>query len=175
MQYVEVGVLGGTIKFLKQNTHRSHFTGIDLFEDFEIRDESQNTHISGTFRLEDVQKALGDSVELIKGDSTEVFSKLKRLGCSYDMIFIDANHTYEGTKMDFEHCKPLLKDGAYIAFHNCSVVMGPDNRYVYRDGGPWKVTQEIRKLSNFCLEIEVERVRVFSYGSSNLKSSYKEV
>lgn len=166
VQYLEIGVLGGgTIKFLNEHTHKCHFSGIDLFEGWELGDEIQNTHISGTFRLEDVQKALGDSVKLLKGDSAQELRNLAKLNHKYDMIFIDANHTYDATKSDFENSIHLLKDGGYIAFHNCSVDMGPDNKYVYKDGGPWLVTQEIKKRVDFFLEIEIDRLRIFSYNT----------
>lgn len=162
VHYLEVGIWkGGTIKFLKMNTTRVHFTGIDLFEDFKLSDE--NTHICETFKLEDVRKSLGNSVELIKGDSAHILCELQRLKRSFDMIFIDGNHTYEATKADFENCIPLLKNGGHIAFHNCSTGFSPDYTYVARDGGPWKVTQEVRKTDHFRLEIEVDRLKVFSY------------
>lgn len=149
---------GGTIKFLKDYTQKVHFTGIDLFEDFEPDDS--NTHISPTFKLEDVRKSLGDSVELIKCDSADV---LPTLNGRYDMVFLDGNHTYNATMEDFNNSVRLLTDGGYIAFHNCSVGISPDKKYILRDGGPWRAPQEIGRLPDFHLEVEVERVRVFNY------------
>jgi len=36
----------------------------------------------------------------------------------FDMIFIDADHSYEGVKADFENWFPLMEPGAYILFHD---------------------------------------------------------
>lgn len=40
-----------------------------------------------------------------------------------DFLFIDADHTYEGVKRDFELYKPLVKKGGIIAFHD--IAPGP--------------------------------------------------
>jgi hypothetical protein len=37
---------------------------------------------------------------------------------SYDLIFIDADHTYEGVRHDTELLLPLLSGGGYIAWHD---------------------------------------------------------
>lgn len=36
----------------------------------------------------------------------------------YDLIFIDANHTYDYVKMDFNNYLPLLSEGGVIGFHD---------------------------------------------------------
>jgi predicted O-methyltransferase YrrM len=160
--YLEIGVMGGgTIKFLRERLPRVRYTGIDLFEDFEPSGE--NTHISPTFTLADVQRAHGPGVRFIKGSSVIVLKSLRAEGAQYDMIFIDANHTYAAVKADFESAMPLLIAGGFIAFHNASVGIKPDYKYVLRDGGPWKLTQELRRNPAYFLEIEVERLRVFRH------------
>ena len=35
-----------------------------------------------------------------------------------DFLFIDANHSYEGVKKDFEMYSPLVRKGGIIAFHD---------------------------------------------------------
>lgn len=162
VRYLEVGILGGAIiRFLQDNTSRMQFTGVDLFELFEP--SPQNTHMSATFKMADVQAALGNAVRLIMGDSPKELRKLVDAGEMFDLVFLDANHAYGGVKQDFEAVLPLLAPGAWIAFHNCSVSIPPDTKYIVRDGGPWKLTQELRRDARFFLEIEVERVRIFSY------------
>jgi cephalosporin hydroxylase len=162
VRYLEIGVCGGgTIKFLKQQTNgRMHFSGVDPFESFETDDG--NTHISGVFTLADVQRSLGDDVALTRGYSETVIPQLKREGKQYEAIFIDANHTYEATKQDFELALPLLAPGGWVAFHNATVQLKPDPKYIARDGGPWEFTQQLRRSEEWFLEIEVERVRIFS-------------
>lgn len=164
LRYLEIGVLaGGTIAFLKNNINKVKFEGIDLFEDYKETISDKNTHVSGTYKLKDVQKALGDEVKLQKGKSKEILPELEKSGETYDMIFIDANHTYEATYRDYRLSLPLLNEGGYLAFHNCSVGINPDFKYIKQDGGPWLVTQKLRKEDYLELEIEVERLRVFRY------------
>ena len=56
--------------------------------------------------------------------------------------FIDGNHTYDQTKKDAENCIQVAKPGAYIIFHNACEVQDID--YVERDGGPWKVCEDLK-------------------------------
>lgn len=164
VRYLEIGILGGgTIKYLRDNTAHLQFTGIDLFELFSPSPD--NTHLSGTYKKEDVQKALGEDVRLIMGDSSTVLPKLHESGEKYDLVFIDGNHTYSDVKKDLSLVLPLLLPGAWVGFHNCSTHLAPDPKYIVRDGGPWKVTQELRRDSRFFLEIEVERIRIFSFNA----------
>ena len=55
--------------------------------------------------------AIGDST------SSRIIDIVKKLG-KYDLIFIDANHTYEYVKKDFENFKPFLEKGGVIGFHD---------------------------------------------------------
>jgi hypothetical protein len=156
-RYLEIGVLaGGTIDFLKRNSRGSAFTGVDLFEDW--RPEDTNTHISGSFRVADVQAALGDDVRLIKGAWADIAPTLEG---PFDCVFIDANHAYAAVKEDFELVRPLLRPGASVGFHNTSFDRAPDILYVDEDGGPWKLTQELRREPGLWMEVEVDRLRVF--------------
>lgn len=38
----------------------------------------------------------------------------------YDLLFIDADHTYEGVKADHERYAPLVASGGIVAFHDAS-------------------------------------------------------
>ena len=42
-----------------------------------------------------------------------------------DLLFIDANHTYQGVKNDFDRFAPFVKDGGIVAFHD--IIPGPGN------------------------------------------------
>jgi len=158
--YLEIGVFGGgTIKFLKSIIgNKVKFTGIDLFEDFESDDA--NTHISGTFSRSDVQGYVGDDVILIKGDSQVVLPEL----CprKFDFIFIDGNHTYDPTILDFVNSTNLINPRGFIAFHNCSSWAYPDfDIYNRDDGGPWLVTQELIGDNQWKLVGDIDRLRIF--------------
>jgi predicted O-methyltransferase YrrM len=159
VRYLEIGVFaGGTLHFLKMIVPDCHFVGIDLFEDFSLSDD--NTHKTGTFTKDDVQSYVGNDVLLIKGDSPKVLDTITE---TFDFIFIDGNHTYDGTWADFRHALPLLAPDGRVAFHNCSTWIPPDFTYVLRDGGPWQVTEELKRQPEWKLEAEVERLRIFSH------------
>jgi spermidine synthase len=158
-RYLEIGVLAGaTIRFCKKYTQSTQFVGVDLFEDF--ISANNNTHISGTFRRDDVLNYLGDRVTLVKGDSHQVLPTLEG---TFDHIFIDGNHTYEATLKDFNNAQKLLAPGGQISFHNASPHLGPDfELYITVDGGPWLVTQEIVASKEWDMVAEVDRLRVFT-------------
>jgi predicted O-methyltransferase YrrM len=73
----------------------------------------------------------GQRIELIRGDShsDEVFGVLQRLleDRRIDYLFIDADHSYEGVRRDFEMYSALLAEGAMVAFHDIAMnESGPD-------------------------------------------------
>jgi hypothetical protein len=59
------------------------------------------------------------NLTLVCGDSTSnrVLNIVKGFGL-FDLIFIDANHTYEYVKKDFENYIKVLDKGSVIAFHD---------------------------------------------------------
>jgi cephalosporin hydroxylase len=67
----------------------------------------------------------GQRIELIRGDSHSeaVFDTLRQRleGRTIDYLFIDADHSYEGVRRDFEMYAALLSDGAMVAFHDIAV------------------------------------------------------
>lgn len=160
INYLEIGVAaGGTLNILKFVSENTNFTGIDLFEDFVPNDD--NTHIGKVRTLEKVNNNLGKDVQLIKGESIKLLKEFKNNNNIFDFIFIDANHTYAATNNDFNNAIPVLSNRGLVAFHNCSFGEWPDQKYVLNDGGPWKLTQEVKERDDFRLEIEVDRIRIY--------------
>ena len=62
---------------------------------------------------------LHKNLTLICGNtrSDYVIDLANKLG-PYDFIFIDADHTYEGVKSDFNNYVPMLSDSGVIGFHD---------------------------------------------------------
>lgn len=62
------------------------------------------------------------TLRLIVGDSHQpaVFNLVREAlqGELLDFLFIDADHTYQGVKLDFEMYSPLVGRGGIIAFHD---------------------------------------------------------
>ena len=81
----------------------------------------------------------------------------------FNFIFIHGNHTYEATRTDLRNAEPLLKPNGIVAPHNASTHLAPDfEHYICRDGGPWRVSQEMKASPSWRFEDEVDRLRVFS-------------
>lgn len=142
--------------------------GVDLFEDFiQHLDDPDQTHQSSPLPKErvgavvhegqqlrvayheTVEAALETEIrrsrirtskgtfELIKGNSTNEIHRLE--GKEFDVVFIDGNHTYEQTLLDFEASLQRTHPGSIILFHNAM-----EHEYP-QDGGPWRVCQELEK------------------------------
>lgn len=161
-EYLEVGIYaGGTIKFMKENSKNSNFTGVDLFEDFKPSDD--NTHFWKNYTQAQVWESLGkDRVTLLKGFSVQCLRNLQEKNKLFDLVFIDGNHTYKATKEDFEASLPLIRKNGYVAFHNCSPGASEEDKYYIKlDGGPWMLTHELLGNPNFKLVSSIDRVRVF--------------
>lgn len=58
--------------------------------------------------------------------SIEVFNYVKQKMNSVDLLFIDGDHSYEGSLKDYIMYQELLKDGSYVAFHD--IVNSEDHR-----------------------------------------------
>lgn len=73
----------------------------------------------------DVIKAWADpdyDVTLCTGNTQkeETFREVSEAfaGEAVDVLFIDADHSYEGVKRDFELWRPIVRNGGYIIFHD---------------------------------------------------------
>lgn len=84
--------------------------------------------------------------------SIDTINKSEKLG-PYDLIFIDADHLYEGVKQDFHNYKKFLSNKGVIAFHDINnpdwpgierlwIEIAKSNRYIMKeficDGFPIK-------------------------------------
>lgn len=95
---------GSTILFATALTSGSKLTSIDIAP----RDDKY---------LADCLKTLGlsDRVDLVIGDANEVEADQG----SFDLIFIDGDHSYNACKSDFEHWSDAVKIGGHLLFHDC--------------------------------------------------------
>jgi predicted O-methyltransferase YrrM len=81
-------------------------------------------------------------IRLIRGDShsTDTLKAVREtVGTTVDVLFIDADHTYEGVRSDFEKYSPLVRSGGLIAFHD--IVDGPPEAV----GGVPRFWKELRE------------------------------
>ena len=106
-RFLEVGFASGANNtVLHKFFEFDHIVGIDLFM----------SSIDG-FNLN--ANMVRKNLVLISGDSTaERTLQLTEMLGSFDLIFIDANHTYDYVKQDFENYSQYLDKGGVIAFHD---------------------------------------------------------
>lgn len=120
-----------------------NIVGIDLF----------GSNISGNVFLSNVQFK---NLTLLCNNTNDkkTISKAKLLG-PYDLIFIDADHSYEGVKKDFYNYLPLLKKNGVIGFHDV-------------DNPEWmginKFWNELKKTGKYKMKIFLKKGYPIQYG-----------
>lgn len=157
--YMEIGVYGGaTLNEVMKNYKFHNYIGVDLFEDFEKSDD--NTHIGETLNVDQLREALPQrpGLKLLKMDSRELLSEFP-YGFT-GLIFIDGNHTYNATLIDFLNAHMLLNYG-FICIHNATNSLYPDADYVAADGGPYKVVEYAKKVKDLEYIGTFDRLAVF--------------
>lgn len=89
----------------------------------------------------------GQTLELIRADSHDpaTFTQLGELLGSrqIDLLFIDADHSYDGVARDYEMYAPLVRPGGLIAFHDVLPVR-PE------DGEVSRFWHEVRDRYQYC-------------------------
>ena len=96
------------------------------------------------------------NITIVAGDSTSkrVLDIVATLG-KYDLIFIDANHTYEYVKKDFDNYKKFLNKGGVIGFHDVDCPDWP---------GIKKFWNELKRSGKYAQQEFVCRDYLLQYG-----------
>jgi predicted O-methyltransferase YrrM len=94
-------------------------------------------------------------IGLMHGDSHEA-SKHWNAG-GIDLLFIDADHSYEAVKRDIEGWVPHVRVGGFVAFHDCAINMHshPLHFEVSKAVDEWKSRAEVTEFQ------QVDSLRVF--------------
>jgi len=124
---LEIGCKGGTFyMFNKLSTGKK--VGVDIEESYHF-----NIHLY----------MYNEDFTFIKADShlEETYQRVKNVCGSYDFIFIDGDHTYEGVQRDFELYKNLLSPRGYIGFHDI------DSNHVFKQAANIQVDAFWRDLN----------------------------
>lgn len=85
-------------------------------------------------------------IHLCKGYThywAEIFTGLTK----FQFVFIDADHHYETTKLDFELYSKLLEPGGLIGFHD--VDMNTVNRVIEELDESWELVDHVWKIKTF--------------------------
>ena len=106
-RFLEVGFSSGfNNTVLSKFFQFDHIVGVDTFSS-SINGDS----LVGNIRFKNLTLVCGDST------SQRTLEVVSKLGL-YDLIFIDADHTYKGVKKDFENYSVLFAGGGVMGFHD---------------------------------------------------------
>lgn len=120
---MEIGLANGdnAKKMIESAGGKVEYYGFDIFPG-NFQDKTKE-------KLEET----GATVNLYKGYSNEIIPQKMDELPQMDLIFIDGDHSYSGTKEDWENSKKLIKDDGVIFVHN-----------YYSHKGVKRVVDEIR-------------------------------
>lgn len=112
---------GGTFLIAAAMSDGATLDSFDIHLISSVYNDGEPHPVDGAELDRDLGKALarfglGARVKLFVKDST----KVNPASASYDFIFIDGDHTYEGVKSDFLHWKDALKNGGHLLFHDAA-------------------------------------------------------
>lgn len=100
-----------------------------------------------------------ERIEYIRLTTDEAFERMRRFGTvPFDIIFVDADHSYEGVKKDALNSLDFLKPEGLIAFHDCDqfqIQRALDGVFKHR---PYRRVEEVDR-------IRVYQQKNFSAGS----------
>ena len=94
--------------------------------------------------------------KFVHGKSVDVFGRVSTICSSFDFIFIDACHTYDGVKRDFDIYKALLSSRGIVAFHDI------DPNHVSR--GEYEAGGEVRR---FWTELGGNKTEIICSGTTH--------
>lgn len=120
---------GSTLLFAVAMDNNSKLTSVDNLTKFGCDDEALKNVLA--------RFSLSHKVELIMHDS----GTFPVDPASFDLIFIDGDHSYKGIKRDYDHLKQALKPGGHLLFHDAAY----GRRFVTVLDGPGKCVDEIQK------------------------------
>lgn len=101
---VEIGVMHGGFTLTLANSFNGKVYAVDLWDD------------SFAFNLCRDRFSGRSNIEMIKGNSIEVAKRFE--DNSLDFVYIDAGHSFEEVKADYEAWYPKVRSGGVVAGHD---------------------------------------------------------
>ena len=123
--YVELGCYKGASAIcmaqgIKDYNIDARVITVDAFDG-----EALKPKYAGTFSIDTVRRTFEDLkldhlITPIRGLTSSVAPQYNTT--EFNFLFIDADHSYEGCKADFEAWSPLVRSGGEVAFHDSNLV-----------------------------------------------------
>jgi hypothetical protein len=122
---LEIGVFKGDfLNFLNTNCKTSSIDAVDLFEGYASSGDADGKNVVfynlEKAYLELLNKYQGvEKIKIYKSNSTTFLNNKE--DNTYDIIYIDADHSYEAVKNDLKYAFNTIKDGGYIMGHDYAI------------------------------------------------------
>lgn len=122
---LEIGVFKGDfLHFLNTNCKTSSIDAVDLFEGYASSGDADGKNVVfynlEKAYLELLNKYQGvEKIKIYKSNSTTFLNNKE--DNTYDIIYIDADHSYEAVKNDLKYSFNTIKDGGYIMGHDYAI------------------------------------------------------
>lgn len=127
--YLELGVgRGGS--FLMNVMFQPNLKWGTAIDSSEYWKESQKSDIESKISWLQEQ---GKPVKFFDLTTDEAFSRMEADAPKIDCIFIDADHSYEGVKKDYDNALKHIKDGGYIIFHDIASAQCPGVQQIWKE------------------------------------------
>jgi len=142
MRIADVGCYSGytTILFgTLANQFGGHVWAIDNFKGtthaFMIRRSHARFNVKTILTKNIIEHDLQHAVNVIEKDSVDA-SKLFEDNY-FDLVFIDADHSYEGVKKDIQAWLPKVKSGGILCGHDCELIIRNGIQDLYDEFGQY--------------------------------------
>jgi predicted O-methyltransferase YrrM len=107
INYLEIGCAAGGFTYVM-----NYF--LDIKNNILIDDDKHKMHV----KLADVLKGIQYNKWVGDSQSKQAREFVLNLNLEFDIIFIDADHSYKGVKKDTEQYVKFLKRGGFIVYHD---------------------------------------------------------
>jgi Methyltransferase domain len=97
-------------------------------------------------KIDEYERRIGNRVGIIHGDSHDMQTVARVAGLAnpmFDCVLIDANHTLDGVRLDFERYSRFVRHGGIIAMHDALKRPTYENEIQV-----WRFIDELREKSH---------------------------
>jgi len=139
---IELGIRDGQTYFhLLEKCPLIKITGIDIWAKIPYRDGKDDLklwpHEENERSVRERAKRFGSRAKLLKGLTDDLCEQFSDASC--DLIFIDADHTYDAVSKDIQNWRPKLRKGGFLTGHDIhwpEVRDAVDEHVIYYKVGP---------------------------------------
>ena len=148
--YADLGtLLGGSAVTvgiaINEFSEKSYLYTVDLFDLYWDTEKDLARSIPDKLSNFFKEKVKNVTLKVCKEDTSTVGNRLE---IPFNFVFIDADHSYEACKKDWESWSRLVKIGGMVAFHDCNI-LDVDKVINEIDQTKWECVKQIYSIKVF--------------------------